>query len=231
MPAPAVHNRIFSLMGWGVAIFLSLGLNLFLFGIMPDLIRTIPKQVEELEDIRAIQVVRVKRPETPPKKKEKIKPPKPRENPKPVRQLARMSAPKPARMKPRLPFELNPSLPQFSDSLAMPPLSNFSMKAPMPKGLYMSSDLDAPLTAMAKVPPIYPMRAARLGFEGWVKIQFVVTREGRVEEVEILEAQPRGVFENAVVNCVSQWRFRPGTVEGVAVAAQARTTIRFQLEQ
>ncbi len=231
MSAPAVHNRVFSLMGWGGAICLSLGLNLFLFGIMPDLIRTIPEQPEDLDNVRAIQVVRVKRPKTPPKKKEDVKPPKPMETPTPVLQPAKMSAPKPDRIKPRLPFELTSSLPTISSSLEMPPLSNFSMKAPIPKGLYMSSELDGPLTAMAKVPPVYPMRAARLGLEGWVKIGFVVTREGLVENIKILEADPEGVFENAVVNCVSQWRFRPGTVVGVAVPAQARTTIRFQLEQ
>lgn len=219
------------ILGWILAIGLSLGLNLFLFGIMPGLVDRSAQRPEALEDIRAIQVIRIKRPETPPKKKERTKPPKPKQTPKTIRQAARLNAPRPAQVKPRLPFELNPRLPSFSDSLEMPPLSHFTMKAQLPKGLYMSSELDAPLTAMAKVPPVYPPRATRLGLQGWVKIRFVVTQEGLVENVEILEAEPEGVFENAVVNCVSRWRFRPGTVDGVAVATQAQTTIRFQLEQ
>jgi len=231
MAQVAGSGRLFGAMGWMLAIVLSLVLNIFLFGIMPGLIQRVPGQPEILEDVRAVQVVRVKRPEPPPRKRKPAKPPKPRQEASPMSPLARLSAPKPAPVRPRLPFELNPDLPRFSDSLEMPDLSHFSMKITAPKGLYLSSELDAPLTALAKVPPVYPLRAARLGLEGWVKIRFTVTRDGLVEHVEILEADPEGVFENAVVNCVSQWRFRPGTVDGVAVAAQAQTIIRFKLEK
>jgi protein TonB len=32
------------------------------------------------------------------------------------------------------------------------------------------------------------------------------------------------------MRCVSGWRFKPGTVEGMPVKAWAETTIRFKLE-
>ncbi len=218
-------------MGWILAIALSLGLNLFLFGIMPGLIHRDIQPPEFLEDIHAIQVVRVKRPDTLPKKREQTQPPKPKEPPRDMQKPARPDAPTPAWVKPRLAIELNPALPKFSNSLAMPPLSHFTMNTEVPKGLYMASELDAPLMAMAKVPPVYPLRAARLGLQGWVKIGFVVTQEGLVEQIQVLGSDPEGVFKNSVINCVSQWRFKPGTVQGVAVAAQVQTTIRFQLEK
>ncbi|WDP91039.1 MAG: energy transducer TonB [Desulfobacter sp.] len=231
-PGPeSSRSRVLALLGWLFAIGLSLGLNLFLFGIMPGLIHSVPQRPDALEDIRTVQVVRVKRPDTPPKKREKTKPPKPEDKPKPVKQLARMTAPQPAPIRPKLPFELNPKLPRFSDSLEMPPLSHFTMKAAAPKGLYQMGDLDSPLMPVNMTQPPFPLRASRLGIEGWVKVGFVVTRAGQVEDIKILGAQPQGVFENTVINHISQWRFKPGTVEGVAVATQAQTTIRFQLDQ
>ena len=63
----------------------------------------------------------------------------------------------------------------------MPPLSHFSLKSEAPRGLYMADELDAPLTAVAKVAPIYPLRATRLGIQGWVKVRFVITVEGTAE--------------------------------------------------
>ena len=229
-PGNGRRSALFTVMGWVLAILLSLGLNLFLFGIMPGLVQKGQGTPEELEDIRAIQVVRVKRQEPPPKKKERVKPPKPKETPRQVKQV-KLTQPRPARVKPRLDFELNPRLPVFENSLVVPPLEQFAMDVNLPKGSYMAHELDAPLTVLAKVPPIYPLRATRLGIQGWVKVRFIVTKEGLVDKPIIVGAKPQGVFEKSVINCVSQWRFKPGTVDGVAVTTQAQTVIKFQLEQ
>lgn len=218
------------LMGWALAIALSGMLNLFLFGIMPGLVRGVPDRPKDLENIRTVQVVRVKRPEPPPRRKEQAKPPKPEQAPKRAGNIARHKAPVTEEVKPQLPFELNPRLPEFADSLVMPPLSEFSMAVPALKGLYHPGDLDGPLTPLATVPPAYPLRANRLGIQGRVLVGFTVTPEGGVVDVKILEAEPKGIFEKAAINCVSQWRFKPGTVDGIPVSARAEVPITFQLE-
>ncbi len=220
-----------SFMGWILAIGFSTLLNLTLFGLMPGLIHMIPQDQQDLEDIKAIQVIRVKHKETPPRKKE-LKKPEPKKEP--IRKTVtptRMVQQKPMQLKPRLPFQLNPKLPVTASSLIMPPMENFSLTAPTLKGLYEMGELDSPLTPLAKIPPIYPMRAMRRGIEGWVKIRFLVNTKGLVEQLKVLESEPKDIFEKSVVNCVSQWKFKPGTVEGVAVNTMAETTIRFELEK
>ena len=219
-------------MGWGFAIALSALLNMTLFGLMPGLIQMIPQDQDKLEEIKAIQVIRIKRQEIPPRKKE-LKKPKPKQEPKPLKTTTptRVVRQKKLQLKPRLPFQLNPKLPATSTHLAMPAMEHFSMEAPTLKGLYEMGELDSPLTPLAKVPPIYPMRAMRRGIEGWVKIRFLVNDQGRVEQPKVIESDPEGIFEKSVINCVFQWRFKPGTVEGQPVTTLAETTIRFELEK
>jgi protein TonB len=51
-----------------------------------------------------------------------------------------------------------------------------------------------------------------------------------VADIKILAADPEKVFDKSVIDCVSRWRFQPGRVQGIPVAALAQTTIKFQLE-
>ena len=217
--------------GWCLAIALSMLLNIALFGLMPGLIELETEDQADLEDLKAIQVIRVKHQETPPRKKE-LQKPKPKEEPRKVKttptQVVRQRR---MNLKPRLPFELNPRLPAVPGSLVMPPMENFSLDGPTLKGLYEMGELDSPLTPIANIPPIYPMRAMRRGIEGWVKVRFLVTNRGQVQQPKVMAADPENVFEKSVINCVLKWKFKPGTVEGVPVNTMVETTIRFELEE
>jgi protein TonB len=137
---------------------------------------------------------------------------------------------RPTIVRPNLSVDLNPNLPKLPNSIALGPLSNFSMKADIPQGLFSTSELDYPLQALVRIPASYPLRARRLGIEGWVKVQFIVTPEGRVRDIKVVAAEPKGVFESSVTRSVSQYRFKPGTVDGSAVAVRVITTIRFKME-
>ena len=114
--------------------------------------------------------------------------------------------------------------------LVMPGLEHFSMDAPILKAHYAMGELDSPLTPLVKIPPIYPMLATRRGIEGYVTVEFLVTKKGLVQQIRILDSRPEHVFDKSVTNCVSQWKFKPGTIEGIPVATLAQTTIRFKLE-
>jgi len=96
--------------------------------------------------------------------------------------------------------------------------------------VYASDALDQPLRPIAQTPFMYPLRAKRQGTEGWVKVALQVGIEGSVETVEVLEAEPAGVFEHSVMRGIRQWRFSPATVMGERVRARVITTIRFELE-
>lgn len=226
----ARQKKTINFLGWGLAIAFSAVLNAALFCIMPGMIQHMPATQNNLENIRSIQLVRIKRPEPPPRKKERPKPEKQEKKQVQSKKLAKVFTPTPMVMKPALPFELNSKLPRAVDSLVMPDLAHFSLNPPAFKGQYLAGELDSPLTPLAKVPPIYPIRASRRGIEGWVKIQFVVNKSGGVENLKVIEAQPENIFNKSVINCLARWKFKPGTVQGIAVSTLAETTINFQLD-
>ncbi len=64
---------------------------------------------------------------------------------------------------------------------------------------------------VSKVDPEFPREAVQAGADkGMVKARMTVDGSGEVVRVEILEAQPRRVFDRAVVKTLSLWRFNAG---------------------
>ncbi len=77
---------------------------------------------------------------------------------------------------------------------------------------------------------VYPPAAKAEGIEGYVVIRYDVTAQGEVASPEVVEAVPRGVFEEAALASIVQWRFRPATVAGEAVETSGLvSTLRFRL--
>ncbi|MGY3903533.1 TonB family protein [Aeromonas lusitana] len=65
------------------------------------------------------------------------------------------------------------------------------------------------LTPLQRVEPVYPYRAQQAGIEGSVTLRFTVDADGRVQDVEVLEAKPKRQFERAAIQAVSKWRYQP----------------------
>lgn len=61
---------------------------------------------------------------------------------------------------------------------------------------------------------VYPEAARAQGLQGAVDVRYDVTAEGRVRNAVVLTAQPAGVFDEAALNAVRGWRFRPGRKKG-----------------
>ncbi|WP_300460538.1 energy transducer TonB [Desulfobacula sp.] len=224
------HARTF--WGWTIALVGSILLNISLFGLMPGLIQGLPDKPKTLDDLKPIQVIRAKKTPPPPQRtapKKTVPPPKPLKKVPPSRNT--IIKPTSVNLKPRLAFALNPNLPTAPLDLVIPDLAHFSMEAPVLKSQYTMDELDSQLTPLVKLPPIYPIRATRRGIEGFVTVEFLVTDQGLVQAVTIIEAEPKNIFDKNVIQCVAHWKFRPGTVDGIPVATLARTTIRFKLER
>jgi protein TonB len=66
-----------------------------------------------------------------------------------------------------------------------------------------------PPRAISTPQPPYPREAARTRASGTVVVQFTIGADGRVTEVNVIRARPRGLFEDAVVDTVRTWRFEP----------------------
>jgi protein TonB len=133
--------------------------------------------------------------------------------------------PKPA--KPKVPpAPVDPAAPlsmQAKPAIAGP---QAAIPAPAPS----AGKLDHGPMATAQVPPMYPYSARRRGVEGWVKVRFLVNRQGGVEQLSILEAMPEGYFEESVMRSVSRWRYKPAVKHGHPRESWIETIIRFKLE-
>ncbi|OQY23736.1 MAG: hypothetical protein B6I37_04915 [Desulfobacteraceae bacterium 4572_35.2] len=199
-------------------------LNLVLFSVLPYLTR-----VEDDLLVRtlspAISVVRVAPVKSPPPRQQANKKP-----PEAVKQVQQMAQPRPAQPTPELKLDLmlQPELPRALGSVALPEVQ-LARLAPLPE-IFDSAALDKPLTPLAQSPFIYPLRAKRLGLEGWVRIKLLISKHGDVEQVTVIDAQPKDVFESTVERGVKMWRFSPGTVDGEPVRSWVTTTVRFELE-
>ena len=78
-------------------------------------------------------------------------------------------------------------------------------------GSLSSAAFAADAQLVSKVDPEFPREAVQAGADkGLVKARMTVDQAGEVVRVEILEAQPRRVFDRAVVKTLSQWRFNAG---------------------
>jgi TonB family protein len=85
------------------------------------------------------------------------------------------------------------------------------------------------LSLVKAVKPVYPRTAEQNGTEGWVELEFTVDETGTVADVAILNASPRGVFDQAAASALAQWRYKPVMRDSKATAQRARVRIRFIL--
>lgn len=77
------------------------------------------------------------------------------------------------------------------------------------------------------VSPVYPESARKRGVEGWVELAFTVLPNGSVDAVEVRNASPEGVFEEAATRAIRQWRFEPIVRGGEKVSQRAQVRLRF----
>jgi protein TonB len=133
---------------------------------------------------------------------------------------------------PRPQVDLNPDIRPLAPQLDMAIDLNLPMS--LADGPYLgpvTAQLDSDFMPLSRQPPQYPYKAARRGIEGWVRVAFRVTKTGTVEDVQVLESDPAGVFEQAAIKAVYRWRFKPRIVNGQATAGTAEQVVEFKLKQ
>jgi TonB family protein len=90
---------------------------------------------------------------------------------------------------------------------------------------------ESSLTRTRYVAPQFPLAARERGIEGWVDLQFVVNTDGSVGELTIVGAQPVGIFEQAALDAVRNWRYQPAMRAGQATSQRARVRLRFAMQR
>ncbi|WP_423187799.1 TonB family protein [Alishewanella sp. d11] len=74
--------------------------------------------------------------------------------------------------------------------------------------LQQSYDLNMP-EPIKRVPPEYPLSAAKKGQFGYVALRFLVDEDGKVTAIDTIDAYPKNVFERSAVRAVKNWRYEP----------------------
>ena len=90
---------------------------------------------------------------------------------------------------------------------------------------------ESTLTRTRYVAPQFPQVARQRSIDGWVDLQFLVGIDGAVSDVAVVGAQPAGMFEDAALDAVRHWRYRPVMREGHAVSQRARVRVRFAVQR
>lgn len=83
------------------------------------------------------------------------------------------------------------------------------------------------LKRIKTVAPVYPNTAKNRGVSGWVEVSFTVNQSGGVENIRVINAEPKDVFDSAATQAVEQWRFEPPMRDGNPVSQATKIKLRF----
>jgi periplasmic protein TonB len=98
--------------------------------------------------------------------------------------------------------------------------------------LSLAAGSDTDVLPLVRIPPDYPPRAIERGIEGWVIVRFTITATGAVKDPVIVDAQPKGIFDKAVLRSIVRWRYNPKVEGGVAVErVGVQTKLTFKLKK
>lgn len=76
---------------------------------------------------------------------------------------------------------------------------------------------------------VYPKLALDNAVEGRVLMNFTILPDGSTADIEVVESDPAGVFDESAVRALSQWRYEPIVRDGKAVAQLAKVNVKFSL--
>lgn len=159
-----------------------------------------------------LDFVRLKKEETVQKKERKPqKPPTPKEPPPPMES------------------------PQMQNSDPNASNANFDFGASVEADVNLAGGLalessDGEYLPIVKVAPVYPRRALSRGIEGYVIVEFTVTKQGTVRDPKVVKAEPESLFDRAAMDAALKFKYKPRVVNGEAVeVAGVQNKISFQI--
>lgn len=92
-----------------------------------------------------------------------------------------------------------------------------------------TQEVDEQPAPVKQVNPSYPGEARDQNIEGTVFVKVLVDRDGTVRRAEIAKSD-NSLFDQASLDAIKQWEFRPAMKNGEAVAAWVTVPVRFKLE-
>lgn len=95
---------------------------------------------------------------------------------------------------------------------------------------YSARELDVQPRALREIVPDYPPGADRQQLSGKVRLQLKLEADGRVGDIEIVQADPPDVFNESAIRAFRDARFAPAQKNGRPVRAQVLIEVVYDWE-
>jgi len=146
-----------------------------------------------------------------------------------VKITPKLTPPPPMKVKPQRQTHI-PSETTITDSPTFKPMIEFELKTTDAGTDFTKQDGQA--QAIVRIPAKYPPVAARNGIEGWVELRFNIDPTGRVIDAEVVNAEPKKVFDRAALKALKHWKYKPKIENGQAqIQYNQSVLLEFNLEQ
>jgi len=150
------------------------------------------------------------------KERQKKEPPKPKKPPMPQEAVAENNA---------AVKQLAIKMPQITPDLS---LANKNLLGDAQIGMGFG---DGDVIPLVRMPAQYPSKAKRRNIEGFVKARLEINAEGTVDSVEIIDSNPKGIFERSAIRALYKYKFKPKMVDGKPQPQTATQTLEFNLDK
>jgi protein TonB len=190
--------------------------------IMQALVASGQSAITKTERTRIVDFVRVEREETVQRKREKPdRPPNPDEPP--------PEAPQPSVDNTTSQGDSTQAV-QTIQQNAPVPVSQVEMNVTAGFG-FSEGAADGDYLPIVKVAPVYPRRAIDRGIEGYVIVEFTVTKTGAVRDPVVVEYHPSTIFNKAAIEAALKFKYKPRIVNGEPIEVRGvLNKINFELE-
>ena len=73
---------------------------------------------------------------------------------------------------------------------------------------------DSDVVPIVRVNPQYPLRASERGIEGWVEVEFTISKTGTVKNPMVLNSHPSSIFDREALKAIRKWKYNPKIEDG-----------------
>lgn len=196
-----------------IALLLSAAITMGLFYLMQSLIASGGSAFTDPPQGKVLDFVRVPKEEAAEQKERKVRKPPPPKEPPPQMDQPQLDAATPNSEGSGL---------DFSDAV--------SADVSLDGGLGLDSG-DGEYLPIVRVAAQYPRRAQQRGIEGYVIVEFTVTKLGTISDPVVVEANPTGIFDKAALDAVLKYKYKPRVLNGEAIAVSGvEVRVAFEID-
>jgi len=187
-----------------------------LFFLMQYLVASGRSALEKAPGGRLVDFVRLKKDEQVEQKKRKLpSKPKPPDKPPPAPEMNQARSLKPQQ------GPVGGAMPNLSADVSMAGGPNLG-----------AAPSDGDILPLVRVPPQYPRRAESAGIEGYVDVEFSISKTGAPYDPVVIESKPPRIFDRAATRAILKWKYKPKIEDGQPVERHGvQVRITFELEK